>query len=154
MSLERRLGETSPGIATAPDSPSGGGLTFFVFGLPPSTPVTYSISGVQVSRVNTRTTDINGFFYTYIDDSWTPGQYTMTAIWGSNSVNGTGRACEVPPPPGARERLRIERQVGTFTPVDPIEVRHGALGPVNGNAPALTVAAAFGPPLDTVTFTW
>jgi len=90
VSLERRLGETAPGIATAPDSPSGRGLTFFVFGLPPSTPVSYSISGVQVSRLNTRTTDINGFLYTYIDDSWAPGQYTMTAIWGSNSVNGTG----------------------------------------------------------------
>ena len=36
------------------------------------------------------------------------------------------------------------RQVGTFTSTNPIEVRHGALSPVNTMAPMLTVAAAFG----------
>jgi hypothetical protein len=50
----------------------------------------------------------------------------------------------VPPPPGAVERLRIMRKVGTFKPVEPTELRHGALSAVNGTEPALTVAAAFG----------
>jgi YVTN family beta-propeller protein len=63
---------------------------------------------------------------------------------GFNSAAGLGRACEVPPPPGAVERLRIMRKVGTFKPVEPTELRHGALSAVNGTEPALTVAAAFG----------
>ncbi|HEV7735159.1 MAG TPA: beta-propeller fold lactonase family protein [Candidatus Binatia bacterium] len=63
---------------------------------------------------------------------------------GFNSAAGAGRACEVPAPPGADERLRIMRQVGTFAATNPIEVRHGAISPVNTVAPALAVAAAFG----------
>ncbi len=63
---------------------------------------------------------------------------------GFNSAAGAGRACEVPPPPGAVERLRIARQIGTFTATNPIELRHGALSPVNTVAPALTVLGAFG----------
>src|SRR5262249_29526364 len=64
---------------------------------------------------------------------------------GFTSTAGAGRACEVPPPPGATERLRIARQVGTFTATNPIEVRHPtALGPVNTVAPTLTVVNSFG----------
>src|SRR5215468_10922976 len=64
---------------------------------------------------------------------------------GFNSAAGAGRACEVPAPPGADERLRIVHQVGTFTATNPIEVRHPtALSPVNTVAPALTVVNAFG----------
>ncbi len=63
---------------------------------------------------------------------------------GFNSAAGAGRACEVPAPPGAVERLRIMREVGTFTATNPIEVRHAALSPVNGVAPALVPNAAFG----------
>ena len=63
---------------------------------------------------------------------------------GFNSMAGAGRACEVPPPPGAGERLRITRQVGTFTATNPLEVRHAALSPVNTVAPMLNVLAAFG----------
>jgi YVTN family beta-propeller protein len=63
---------------------------------------------------------------------------------GFNSAAGAGRACEVPAPPGAAERLRIMRQVGTFEATEPTEVRHGAISPINTVAPALTVAAAFG----------
>ncbi|MGH7786383.1 MAG: YncE family protein [Candidatus Binatia bacterium] len=62
-----------------------------------------------------------------------------------NSANGAGRVCEVPPPPGVdTERIRIARQVGTFSATNPIEVRSNALSPVNTNLPMLTVAAAFG----------
>ena len=64
---------------------------------------------------------------------------------GFNSAAGAGRICEVPPPPGGNsERIRIVRQVGTFTAANPIEVRSNAISPVNTVAPALTVAAAFG----------
>jgi len=57
---------------------------------------------------------------------------------------GLGRICEVPPPPGATNRLRIAHQVGTFTGANPIEVRHFAISPINTVAPTLAVAAAFG----------
>ncbi len=64
---------------------------------------------------------------------------------GFNSAAGAGRACEVPAPAGGSERLRIARQVGTFTASNPIEVRHPtALSPVNTVAPMLTVVNSFG----------
>ena len=63
---------------------------------------------------------------------------------GFVSAAGAGRLCEVPPPPGASNRLRIMHQIGTFTAVNPIEVRHGALSPVNTVTPLLAVANAFG----------
>ncbi|HSP97061.1 MAG TPA: hypothetical protein VL049_07430, partial [Candidatus Dormibacteraeota bacterium] len=63
---------------------------------------------------------------------------------GFNSAAGAGRVCEVPPPPGASERLRIVRQVGTFAAANPVELRANAISPLNTVAPALTVAAAFG----------
>jgi YVTN family beta-propeller protein len=63
---------------------------------------------------------------------------------GFNSQAGAGRACEVPAPPGATERLRIAHQVGTFTATNPIEVRHGAISPVNGMAPDIVTNPAFG----------
>jgi YVTN family beta-propeller protein len=64
---------------------------------------------------------------------------------GFNSAAGLGRACEVPAPAGATQRLRVARQVGTFTATNPIEVRHPtALGPVNTVAPMLTVVNSFG----------
>jgi len=62
-----------------------------------------------------------------------------------NSANGAGRICEVPPPPGVdNERIRIVRQVGTFTGTNPIEARSNALSPVNTVAPNLAVNPAFG----------
>jgi hypothetical protein len=64
---------------------------------------------------------------------------------GFNSAAGAGRACEVPAPPGATERLRIVHTVGTFSATNPLEVRHPtALSPVNTVAPTLTVVNAFG----------
>ncbi|MGE0519678.1 MAG: beta-propeller fold lactonase family protein [Candidatus Binatia bacterium] len=71
---------------------------------------------------------------------------------GFNSAAGAGRICEVPPPPPgvdsgeamSSERIRILRQVQTFAPTNPVEVRGNGLSPVNTTAPALAVAAAFG----------
>src|SRR5262249_47468284 len=64
---------------------------------------------------------------------------------GFNSANGAGRICEVPPPPGVdTERIRLVRQVGTFTATNPLEARGNAISPVNTTAPNLTVVGAFG----------
>jgi hypothetical protein len=63
---------------------------------------------------------------------------------GFNSAAGAGRVCEVPPPPGATNRLRIMHQVGTFTATNPIELRSNSISPINTVAPALTVLPAFG----------
>src|SRR5262249_49570188 len=64
---------------------------------------------------------------------------------GFNSMAGAGRICEVPPPPGVdTERIRIVRQVRTFTGASLLEVRTNAISPVHPAAPALPVATAFG----------
>ena len=71
---------------------------------------------------------------------------------GFNTTAGAGRVCEVPPPPPgvdvggsmASERIRIVRQVGTFTAPNPIELRSNAQSPVNTMAPMLMVNPAFG----------
>ena len=95
------------------------------------------------SRVTYDPADVNPIPGTDTGIVNTPDAFSVF-LNGFNSVAGAGRACEVPPPFGAAERLRIARQVGSFTPANPIEVRHGALSPINTVAPALTVAAAFG----------
>ena len=63
---------------------------------------------------------------------------------GFNSMAGAGRVCEVPEPPGYNERVRIVRGVGSFVATNPIELRSGAISPVNTVAPMLAVNAAFG----------
>jgi YVTN family beta-propeller protein len=95
------------------------------------------------SRVTFDPVDVNPVPGTDTGIVNTPDPFSVF-LNGFNSANGAGRACEVPPPPGAAERLRIMRKVGTFTPSDPIELRHGALSPINTNPPNLTVLAAFG----------
>jgi YVTN family beta-propeller protein len=96
------------------------------------------------SRVTYPTVDVNPVpgTNTGIVNTPDPGSVFLN---GFNSTAGAGRICEVPPPPGVNtERIRIVRQVGTFTGSNPIEVRSNAISPVNTTAPALTVAAAFG----------
>jgi YVTN family beta-propeller protein len=103
-------------------------------------------SGVKwtTSRVTYDPVDVNPVpgTDTGIVNTADPGSVFLN---GFNSAAGAGRACEVPAPPGATERLRIARQVGTFTATNPIEVRHPtALSPVNTVAPMLTVVNSFG----------
>ena len=86
----RALSPTYPGVATAADSPTGPGLTFIAYGLPANTVVTYAISGTSSSRQTTRTTDAYGFFYTFLDNAWPAGSYTMTVNWSAGSVSGSG----------------------------------------------------------------
>src|SRR4029453_10725142 len=63
---------------------------------------------------------------------------------GFNSAAGAGRACEVPAPPGAGQRLRIVRQGGTLTATNPHQGPPGPPSPIHPVAPARAVAAAFG----------
>ena len=90
VTLERRLGETSPGIATAQDTQVGRGLSFFLFGAAPNVTASLSFAGAQGSTTVNRTTDANGFIYIFLGDGWNPGQYTMTAIWPGGSTAGIG----------------------------------------------------------------
>jgi hypothetical protein len=86
----RALAPQSPGVATAVDSPAGPGLTFMAYGLPPNALVTYSISGTSSSNTISRAADAYGFLYTYIDNAWPAGSYTMTVNWSGGSVSGSG----------------------------------------------------------------
>jgi hypothetical protein len=86
----RALAPKYPGVSTAPDSRTGIGLTFFMYGLPANTAVTYSISGTSSSNQVTRTTDAYGFLSTFLDNAWPAGSYTMTVNWSGGSVTGSG----------------------------------------------------------------
>ena len=79
----------APGVATAADTPEGLGLTFILYGLPPNTSFTLSISGTDSSIPSTRTADAYGFYYSYLDTQWRPGPYTITGTWGGGSVSGS-----------------------------------------------------------------
>jgi len=99
------------------------------------------VPGTQTGVVNIPPVDLdhNGS----IDD--TEAKAISVYLNGFNSAAGAGRICEVPPPPGVdNERIRIVRQVGTFTAANPIEARANAISPINTVAPALAVNAAFG----------
>jgi hypothetical protein len=84
------LAPLAPGIATAPDSQEGAGITFIVYGLPPNTSFTLSISGTAESIPVTRTADAYGFYSSYLDESWRPGPYTFSATWSGGTVTGSG----------------------------------------------------------------
>jgi DNA-binding beta-propeller fold protein YncE len=106
------------------------------------------VPGTDTGIVNIPPIDLDG------DTTIDPSEERAVAVYlnGFNTTAGAGRICEVPPPlPGvdvggtqAAERIRILRQLGTFTGTNPIELRANAISPVNTTAPGLTVAAAFG----------
>ena len=115
------FGSAAPGGANCVACHSGAKWTTSRVTYDPAT--VNPIPGLDTGIVNI----VNGFF-----------------LNGFNSTAGLGRACEVPAPPGATKRLRIMHRVGTIDALNPIELRHGAISPINTVAPALTVAAAFG----------
>ena len=129
--------------------PRGGnpsrGRNVFASGSPAGANCVACHSGAKwtTSRVTYDPVDVNPIpgVDTGIVNTPDPGSVFLN---GFVSAAGAGRLCEVPPPPGASNRLRIMHQIGTFTAVNPIEVRHGALSPVNTVAPLLAVANAFG----------
>jgi hypothetical protein len=86
----RKLAFRWPGVIAVPGSQSGPGLTFIAYGLPANTAITYSISGTSSSRQVTETTEAYGSFWTYIDDAWPAGSYTLTINWNGGSTGGSG----------------------------------------------------------------
>jgi hypothetical protein len=86
----RGLAFRYPGITTVPGTQSGSGLTFIAYGLPANAVITYAISGTSQSRQVTETTEAYGTFWTYIDNSWPAGFYTLTINWNGGSVSGSG----------------------------------------------------------------
>ena len=83
------LAPAYPGVASAPDSPAGPGLTFIVYGLPPDAPVSYRFTGPTSSVLATRSADAYGVVYGYIDDRFRPGTYTFTLTWSGGTITGT-----------------------------------------------------------------
>jgi hypothetical protein len=87
----RALAPQGPAIVTAVDGPEGAAnLTFIVYGLPPNTSFTLSIAGTEQSVPVTRTADAYGFFYSYLDERWRPGPYSISVTWSGGTVTGTG----------------------------------------------------------------
>ena len=87
----RALAPKGPAIVTAVDGPEGAAnFTFIVYGLPPNTSFTLSIAGTEQSVPVTRTADAYGFFYSYLDDRWSPGPYSISVTWSGGTVTGTG----------------------------------------------------------------
>jgi hypothetical protein len=86
----RALAPKYPGIATAPDTVAGPGLTFIAYGLPANTAVNFSIGGTATSSSNSRTTDAYGVVSTYLGAAWRTGPYTMTVNWSGGSISGSG----------------------------------------------------------------
>lgn len=140
------FGTAAPGGANCVACHSGGKWT--------TSRITYDqgdvnpVPGTDTGIVNIPPIDLDGD--TTIDAS--EERAVSVYLNGFNTTAGAGRICEVPPPlPGvdvgatqAAERIRIMRQLGTFTGSNPIEVRGNAISPVNATAPALAVVAAFG----------
>jgi hypothetical protein len=87
----RALAPQGPAIVTAVDGPEGASsFTFIVYGLPPNTQFTLSIAGTEQSVPVTRTADAYGFFYSYLDEQWNPGPYSISVTWSGGTVTGTG----------------------------------------------------------------
>jgi hypothetical protein len=75
-----------PGLVVVPGTQSGLGMTFIAWGLPANAAITYAISGTSSSRQLTDTTEAYGTFWTYIDNSWPAGFYTITINWSGGSI--------------------------------------------------------------------
>lgn len=87
----RALAPQGPAIVTAVDGPEGAAsFTFIVYGLPPNTSFTLSIAGTAQSVPVTRTADAYGFYYSYLDEHWRPGPYSISVTWSGGTVTATG----------------------------------------------------------------
>ncbi len=84
------LAASIPGIAAAPDTLAGPGLTFIIYGLPANAPFTYQVTGPSSSRQTSAVADPYGVFYTYLGSSWPPGSYVMTVSWTGGTLSGSG----------------------------------------------------------------
>ena len=86
----RAIAPSHPGVATATDNPLGAGLSFELFGFVPSSQVTVFVSGPASSTPRTVTVSSIGTYFNYLDSSWPPGTYTVSATSSGGTVTATG----------------------------------------------------------------
>jgi hypothetical protein len=79
----RALAPGYPGIATAPDTVEGGGLTMIVYGLPPNAPFTMTVSG---GSPGPHVADQYGVYASYLGSTWPPGAYTISVSWSGGTI--------------------------------------------------------------------
>lgn len=88
----RALAPAYPGIATSPDTPTGPGLAFAIYGLPANAPFTLDVVGTNgFSLVGgpQRTADAYGFYTSFLSTGWPPGTYTISASYAGGVVSVT-----------------------------------------------------------------
>jgi len=83
----RALAPAYPGIATAPDTSSGPGLSFMLYGFAPNTSVTVQVSGAANSGPNPITTSTYGTYLAYLGGTWPSGNYTISATWAGPTLS-------------------------------------------------------------------
>jgi hypothetical protein len=81
-----------PGIATAGDSYAGPGVTFVIYGLPPSTPFTLAVTGnngYSLVGSGSRTADSYGVSVGALTTAsgWPAGTYTISATWAGGVLS-------------------------------------------------------------------
>ena len=86
----RAISASYPAIATAIDNPRGAGLSFMAYGFTPGSQVTIFINGPASANPLTVTVASIGTYFTYLDASWPPGVYTVTASGAGGTVSATG----------------------------------------------------------------
>ena len=79
------LATTYPGIATAPDTVVGPGLSIMFYGFRPGSLISYSVSGAGSSSSSTFATQY-GTYVSFLGSDWPAGTYTITATWSGGVV--------------------------------------------------------------------
>src|SRR5207249_3706884 len=79
------LATTYPGIATAPDTVVGPGLSIMFYGFRPGSLISYSVSGAGSSSSSTFASQY-GTYVSFLGSDWPAGTYTITATWSGGVV--------------------------------------------------------------------
>jgi hypothetical protein len=87
----RALASAYPGVATAPDTARGPGLSIVVYGFAPSTVVTISVASGSVYGGVQGRTDRYGVEVSSLGSDWPSGTYTITARGGGRTATTTAR---------------------------------------------------------------
>jgi hypothetical protein len=83
----RALAPTYPGIATAPDTLVGPGLSIMFYGFRPGSPISYSVTGAGASSNNSTFVTQYGTFFSFLGTDWPAGTYTITVTSSSGTVS-------------------------------------------------------------------
>jgi hypothetical protein len=84
----RALAPAYPGIATAPDTVVGPGLSIMFYGFPSGSQISYSVSGPGSSSNSTFVSQF-GTYSSFLGSDWPTGTYTITATWSGGVVTTT-----------------------------------------------------------------